>query len=86
MRGSWKLGEAAGIGVFVHWSFLILPAWIVLATLFAGGSLTAAVGSVGFLLAVFGCVGLHELGHALMARRFRIVQHLDLALDVQGQE
>ena len=71
MKGSWKLGEVAGIGVFVHWSFLILPALIAWPAL-ANGAVAAAVSSVLFVLAVFGCVALHELGHALAARRYGI--------------
>lgn len=71
MRGSWKLGEVAGIGVFVHWSFLILPILIAWPAL-ASGAVAAAVSSVMFVLAVFGCVALHELGHALAARRYGI--------------
>ena len=64
-----KLGDIAGIGVYVHWSFWLLPAWILLS---AGGGLAGALASVVFVFAVFGCVVLHELGHALMARQFKI--------------
>jgi len=71
----WKLGNLAGIGVYVHWSFWILPAWILLSTLSGGGGLITAVTMVVFVFAVFGCVVLHELGHALMARRYRIGTH-----------
>ena len=64
----WKLGTLAGIGVYLHWSFWLLPAWI----LFSGSGLTGALGSVLFVFAIFGCVVLHELGHALMARHYGI--------------
>jgi Zn-dependent protease len=64
-----KLGNIAGIGVYIHWSFWLLPAWILLS---AGGGLAGALASVVFVFAVFGCVVLHELGHALMARRLGI--------------
>jgi Zn-dependent protease len=65
----WKLGNVAGIGVYVHWSFWLLPAWILLSS---GGGLGGALSTVLFVFAIFGCVVLHELGHALMARHFNI--------------
>ena len=65
----WKMANLAGIGVYLHWSFWLLPAWILLS---AGGGLAGAVGSVLFVFAIFGCVVLHELGHALMARHYGI--------------
>jgi Zn-dependent protease len=65
----WKLGNLAGIGVYLHWSFWLLPAWILLS---AGGGLAGAMGSLLFVFAIFGCVVLHELGHALMARQYGI--------------
>ncbi len=67
---SWKLGRAFGIDLFVHWSFLLLPVFV----FFAGrhDGLASAVLDVGVVLAVFGCVLLHELGHALAARGFGI--------------
>ena len=68
----WKLGDIAGIGVYIHWSFWILPAWILFSTLSGGGGLFAGLSAVVFVFAVFGCVVLHEVGHALMARHYRI--------------
>jgi len=56
---SWKLGRVAGIDLFLHPTFLLV-------FLFTG------VQAIPFVLALFGCVVLHELGHALMARRFGI--------------
>jgi Zn-dependent protease len=70
MLRSWRLGTAFGIPLYVHSTFLLLPA-LVLFENFGAGGLT-----LGFLLllllAIFGCVLLHELGHALMARYFGI--------------
>src|SRR5262245_21692738 len=71
MFRSWKLGTAFGICIYVHWSFLLLAAYILFSRGTQGGW-PLALFSVLFLFAVFGCVVLHELGHALMARAFGI--------------
>ncbi len=72
MRWSWKLGRFAGIDVFVHATFLILIGWVLLSHWLTGETLTAALEGMGFILALFGCVVLHEYGHALTARRYGI--------------
>ncbi len=51
----------------MHWTFLILIGWIFMLYLGQGHGVGFALRSVGFILAVFGCVVLHELGHALTA-------------------
>jgi Zn-dependent protease len=68
MRLSWKLGRVAGIDLYVHATFLLI--FLFVPGLFDGGA--EAAGSILLILSVFGCVLLHELGHALMARRFGI--------------
>ena len=72
MRSSWKLGRFAGIDVFVHWTFLLLLGWIGYQNALGGRGLAGAIHGIGFILAIFTCVVLHEFGHALTARRFGI--------------
>ena len=68
---SWKMGRVAGIDLYIHATF---PLFVFLATRnVAGDELSCFLEAVLLiLLGVFGCVLLHELGHALMARRFGI--------------
>ena len=72
MKWSMRMGSLAGIPVYVHATFLILLIWIALSYWRSEQSLGAVVHGVVFILALFGCVVLHELGHALTARRFGI--------------
>jgi Zn-dependent protease/predicted transcriptional regulator len=72
MKWSWKLGEFRGIAVYMHATFLILIGFVVLSHWSAGQSLAKALEGVGFILALFTCVVLHEFGHALMAAHYGI--------------
>src|ERR1043166_9450025 len=72
MKWSWKLGEIAGIGIFVHSTFLILLAWAGYEYWSEGHSVQAVVLGIIFVCSLFGCVVLHELGHALTAKRYGI--------------
>lgn len=72
MRWSYRLGKVAGIDLYVHVTFLMLLAWVGLSRLFTGYGLDGAVLSVALVGLTFGVVVLHELGHALAARRFGI--------------
>ena len=72
MKWAWKLAEVAGIGIYVHATFAILVAWIAIVAWQTEHSLGAVASSIAFILALFGCIVLHELGHALTARRFGI--------------
>ncbi len=67
MRISWKLGRVAGIKLYLHPTFLLvlLPGITPFSPLLT--------------LSLFGCVLLHELGHAFMARQFGI-ETLDITL------
>jgi Zn-dependent protease/predicted transcriptional regulator len=72
MKWSWKVGEFAGIGVYIHATFLLIIAWIALAHWREGDELAGIIEGVLFVLAIFGCVLLHEFGHALAAKRYGI--------------
>jgi Zn-dependent protease len=79
---SWKLGTAFGIGIYVHWSFVLLLMLVLFSTT-GPNALASAIYMGGLLLAVFGCVILHELGHALTARLFGINTR-DITLYIVG--
>lgn len=72
MKWSWKIGTLAGIETRIHVTFLLLLAWVGAAHWIAGRSMDAALNGMAFILALFGCVLLHELGHSLAARRYGI--------------
>lgn len=72
MKRSLKIGSVSGIGIFLHWTFLLLIAAIFAYYYLQGQSFGAAVSGIGLILAVFFCVILHELGHALTAGRFGV--------------
>ena len=72
MKYSLYLGRIAGIRLSVHWTFLILIFWIVFANMRSGSNANEILWSVTFVLAIFVCVILHELGHSLTAQRFNI--------------
>jgi Zn-dependent protease len=73
-----KLGSAFGIGIYVHWTFTLLVGYV-LYRFWDRGGIELALYTVALLLAMFACVVLHELGHALMARHFG-VPTLDITL------
>jgi Zn-dependent protease len=72
MKRSLKIGSVAGIGIFLHWTFGLLLAGVPVYYLWQGATPQATLVGTGVVLAVFGCVVLHELGHALTARRFDV--------------
>ncbi|MBW2242857.1 MAG: site-2 protease family protein [Deltaproteobacteria bacterium] len=84
MKWSFKLGTLAGIAVYVHATFFILLAWFTMSGFRAGQSPAEIVATLFFVLALFGCVVLHELGHALMARRYGIATRDITLLPIGG--
>ena len=84
VKWSWKLVRLAGIDVFVHATFVMLIVWIAMIYWDTGGGLDAVARGVGFILALFACVLLHEFGHALTARRYGIRTRYITLLPIGG--
>ena len=72
MKWSLKLGKLVGINVYLHFTFLLLLAFLGFVYWRTTHNVEATLQGVAFIIALFGCVVLHELGHALMARRYGI--------------
>ena len=72
MKWSWRIATVAGIGIYIHVTFLLLLAFIVFEELAGGGNWLNVATAIGFIAAMFTIVVLHELGHALAAKRYGI--------------
>lgn len=72
MKNALYIGTVSGIKIFIHWTFLILIGWIVFSNLSKGLGGEEILWSILFILTIFACVTLHELGHALAAKKFNI--------------
>jgi Zn-dependent protease len=72
VKWSWRIGHVFGIELHIHATFLLAVAWGAITGYREGGTAGAAASGVVFILAVFASVVLHELGHALTARRFGV--------------
>lgn len=76
------LGKRQGAKIYIHWSFWILAIFVFLSGLSQGVS--HALSLLGFLFAIFGCVFLHELGHAVAAKAFGKKTHDITLLPIGG--
>jgi len=72
MRWSLRVARVAGIGIYVHATFPLLLAWVGARQFLERHSWRDAWSGVAFILVLFVIVVLHELGHALTARRYGI--------------
>jgi Zn-dependent protease/CBS domain-containing protein len=84
MKWSWKLGRVAGIDIYMHATFLLLLGWVGVSHWRQGGGPAGALWGVAFIVALFGCVLLHELGHSLVARRYGIATRDITLLPIGG--
>ncbi len=83
MQWSIPAGRLFGVAVRVHLTFFLLLLWIGLAHFAVGGAEMAVRGLV-FIIAIFGCVVLHEFGHILTARRYGIETRDVILLPIGG--
>src|SRR5258708_36641913 len=68
---SLKLGRFFGTNLLIHWTFWLLPLWIVVTHVQDPAAAPLAL-RLALLGALFSFVVLHEYGHALTARLFGI--------------
>jgi len=80
MRWSFRIFTLAGIRVEMHVSFPVMVAWFAWSQHDSRGALL----TVAELLLMFACVLLHELGHALAARRYGIPTREIVLLPIGG--
>jgi len=84
MKWSLYTGRVAGIKIFIHWTFLILILGIVFSGIKRGYNAEAILLNLGFIGCIFVCVTLHELGHAITAKRFNFKTRDIILLPIGG--
>ncbi len=84
MRGSLKIFTWFGIPVFVHWSFGLIFVYILWKANQEAFSTSETLWFGGLYMALFGCVLLHEYGHALAARYYGITTRDIVLLPIGG--
>ena len=83
MKGCWTPGSIQGIPLRIHWSFLLIILWSAYSGSEMGG-LRYIGYSVFLTCLVFVCVVLHELGHALAAKRYGVATRSITLLPIGG--
>ena len=84
MKWSWKLGRAAGVDIYVHLTFLLFLGWEFFSRALRGDIAGAVWQGIVFYMLLFGTVVLHELGHAMAARRYGIGTQDIILLPIGG--
>lgn len=83
-KGAFTIAVIAGVPVRVHWTFLILLAWVFGAGLFRGESLVDSLVPLAFVVCIFACIVAHEFGHILVARSLGIRTRDVMLLPIGG--
>ncbi len=81
-RWAFHLCTVSGIPIRIHVTFLLLLAWLAYAALSGAGP--GRLMAVVFVLAVFACVVLHELGHSVVAQAHGVSVHEIVLYPVGG--
>lgn len=84
MKWSWRSGRAAGVDIYLHITFLLFLGWEFLSRALRGDLSGAVWQGIVFYVMLFGTVVLHELGHALAARRYGIGTRDIILLPIGG--
>jgi len=81
---TWNVGSIAGIPVRMHLTLVLMLVWIALSYALSGMGARATGLGVVLVLAIFGVIVVHELAHALVARRFGVATRDIMLLPVGG--
>ena len=84
LKSSLNLGKIFNIDIKVHWSFFVLILWLFISAINHGDSFEQAIHKVLFIFSIFLCVVLHELGHALTAKKFNCPTKQIILLPIGG--
>ncbi len=72
LKKSLQVGKLAGIPIQIHWTFTLFVGFILYVAVRNGFSPSDTLWFLAFVFILFGFVILHELGHAIAAKRFGI--------------
>lgn len=72
MRGAFKIISVRGINLFLHWTFLLLILWVMLANGQNPANIDQLAWSMLFMFGLLVSVILHESGHAITAMEYGI--------------
>lgn len=84
MRGALNLGRISGIRLAVHWTFVFILVYIFIVYYQLEQDPQQGLMGVLLVLALFVCVILHELGHALTAKKYGITTRSITLLPIGG--
>lgn len=84
MKNSIKILTVKGISIYLHWTFGLLVVLMLFVQSAKGTAVIEAIWSAAATAAVFACVVLHELGHALAAARYGIQTKTITLLPIGG--
>lgn len=81
---SWQVGKLFGISIRVHVTLIALLAWVAIGAPIGGAHISQAIAQFVLVVAVFACIVVHELSHALVARHFGCRTREILLLPIGG--
>jgi Zn-dependent protease len=84
MKGALAFGNLLGTPLKVHWSFAILLLYIFFISWYKEIDAAQVALNFAFVFAIFACVILHELGHALAAKFYGIKTTEIVVLPIGG--
>lgn len=73
MGKSWQIGRIQGIPILVHWSLGIFFLLLIYIAHYHQFSPSQIGWLLAFIISLFFCIVLHELGHALTAKRYNVL-------------